>query len=81
MAVALASFLIMILSAAGTTRDGSWWWRVVLVCASAIWPLPDHPLQGPVIIKLSYYHGVHLADLLSVAGFIVAALPWRRLRR
>ncbi len=80
-AVALASLVTMVVSATGTIRTGAWWWRVLLVVASAIWPLPDHPFQGPVVSKLSYQHGIHLADLLAIVGFVVAVLPWRRLHR
>lgn len=80
-AMALAAFMTMAVSGTGTIRTGAWWWRVLLVAASVIWPLPDHPFQGPVVSKLSYQHGIHLADLLSIVGCAIAVVPWRRLRR
>jgi hypothetical protein len=80
-ALALAAFVTMVVAGTGTIRTGAWWWRVMLLAASAIWPLPDHPFQGPVVSKLSYQHGIHLADLLSIVGFAIAIVPWRRLRR
>ncbi len=46
--------------------------RLVLVVGALLWPLPDHPFLGPVILTLSYDHGVHVADLLSVPALVLA---------
>lgn len=78
---ALASVTVMIVASVAVVRGGRWPWRVALVLAAASWPLPDHPAQGPVLFDLSYQHGVHAADLLSVAAVAIAVAPWGRLRR
>lgn len=69
----------MVVGAIGTIRTGRWWWRVVVLAGAAIWPLPDHPFQGPILVAMSYSHGIHLADLISLVGAIIAVLPWRRM--
>lgn len=62
-----------------TLRTGRLVPRIVLLLGAAAWPLPDHPFQGPVVAKLSFNHGVHVVDLLSVVFAAVALLrPWRR---
>lgn len=78
---AAASLIVMIGSVVMVVRGGRWPWRVVLLLAAASWPLPDHPAQGPILLDLSYQHGVHAADLLSVVAAIVAVLPWHRSAR
>jgi len=79
-ALAAGSFLAMLLGAIGTIRTGRWWFRVLLTAGALVWPLPSHPLQGPVIVSISFSHGIHAADLLSVLGLATAFTPWRRLR-
>jgi hypothetical protein len=50
----------------------------LLVLCSAAWLPLNTPIEGPVILPLSNDHGVTVADLLSVAGFGIAALVlWR----
>ncbi|TKV61676.1 hypothetical protein FDO65_09025 [Nakamurella flava] len=78
---AFASLTAMIVASVAVIRGGRWPWRVVLVLAAGSWPLPDHPAQGPILFDLSYQHGVHAADLLSVVAVVVAVLPWGRFRR
>lgn len=78
--LAVVAFSSMAAGMIGTIRTGKWLPRVVLVAGAMIWPLPDHPLQGPVVVKLSYLHGIHLADLLSIVAVLVAAIPWLHLR-
>lgn len=80
-AIAATVFTVIAAGAVGTIRTGRWPYRVMLVLGALAWPLPDHPLQGPVVLQLSYLHGVHLADLVSVAAVVMAVLPWRRLNR
>lgn len=77
-AAAAAVLAVMIVGAIGTIRTGRLPYRALLVLGALLWPLPDHPLQGPVVLPLSYRHGVHLADLLSIVAVVVAALPWKR---
>ncbi len=55
-----------------TLRTGRTAPRVLLLLGAAVWPLPDHPFQGPVVVTLSYSHGLHAADLLSVVFAAVA---------
>lgn len=71
---------VMVVASVAVIRGGHWIWRVALVLAAASWPLPDHPAQGPILLDLSYQHGVHAADLLSIVAVVVAVLPWRRIR-
>lgn len=78
--VATASLLGMVAGLAGTLGSGSWRWRTLLVASSLVWPFPDHPFQGPVLVTVSYLHGVHAADLLSLVGLSVAVLRPRRSR-
>ncbi len=71
-------FVGLVAGCVGTGRTGHWIWRLVLVVSAVLWPLPDHPLQGPILVSLSYQHGIHLADLLSIVAVVVALLPWNR---
>ena len=75
--LAACSFVAMLLGAIGTIRTGRWWFRLLLIAGALIWPLPDHPLQGPIIASLSFTHGAHAADLISVLGLATALTPWR----
>jgi len=78
--LAVVAFSSIAAGMIATIRTGKWLPRVVLVTGAVVWPLPDHPLQGPVVAKLSYLHGIHLADLLSILALVVAVIPWRRIR-
>jgi len=78
--VAAASFIGMVAGAGGTIASGGWRWRTLLVVSSLVWPFPDHPFQGPVLVTVSYLHGVHAADLLSVLGLTIAVVRPRRSR-
>jgi hypothetical protein len=53
-----------------------WFQRVVIVVAavafSAAWVLIDHPLEGPVWVRLSYHHGIHYTDALVIAPLLWA---------
>ena len=75
----LTALGLMVYGFVETIRTRSWVPRVALVAGCLLWPLPEHPLLGPVIVSLSYAHGVHLMDLLSLS-VVVAALPRRRSR-
>lgn len=72
--------LAMMFGAVGAVRTGRWPFRACLVLTALLWPLPDHPFQGPVVLKISYLHGIHLADLLSIVALTVAVLPLHRMR-
>jgi hypothetical protein len=76
--LAMVAFGSMVIGFVMTVRTGKWLPRVLLIAGALVWPLPDHPWQGPVAIKLSYLHGIHVADLLSVIAIIAAVVPWRR---
>lgn len=63
----------------GTTLRGHWPSRILLIAGALVWPVPDHPLQGPVVLELSYLHGIHVADLLSLVAIALAlTLPGHR---
>ena len=70
---------VIVACAIATVRTGRWPFRLLLALSALVWPLPDHPLQGPVVLKISYYHGVHLADMVSIVALAVALLPWNRI--
>jgi hypothetical protein len=77
--VALGSLAAMSVGTVGTTRRGHWPSRILLIAGALVWPVPDHPLQGPVVLKLSYLHGIHVADLLSLVAIALAlTLPGHR---
>jgi hypothetical protein len=62
---------------------GVQWVRQVAVVAvalavSAAWVLIDHPLEGPVWVRLSYNHGIHYTDALIIAPLLWA---WRTVTR
>ncbi|MBV9594388.1 MAG: hypothetical protein JO147_11425 [Actinobacteria bacterium] len=52
---------------------------IVLAVVSGIWmPVNNGHLEGPVLITFDQLRGMTLADLISVAGFVVAYLAlWR----
>jgi hypothetical protein len=74
-----AALLGIIAGMVGTLSRGGWHWRALLVICSLVWPFPQHPLEGPVLVVLSakYRLGVHVADLLSLVGLAVA-VAWPR---
>ena len=78
--IATASLVGMVTGVASTLRTGGWRSRTLLVVSSLVWPFPDHPYQGPVLVTVSYLHGVHAADLLSFLGLAVAVARPRRSR-
>jgi len=79
-ALAIIALGLVIAGTVGTLATGRWYYRLILLAGAALWPLPDHQLQGPVILPLSYQHGVHLTDLLSVVAVVIAVIPGRRAR-
>jgi len=81
--VAAASLATMVIGAVGTIRSGRWIPRLVLMAGAMLWPLPEHVLQGPVLLQVTPLHGVHAADLLSILALGLAALrrPMRGHRR
>jgi hypothetical protein len=44
-----------------------------LVALSLWWVIPLHSFAGPVLLKLTPAHGVHLGDLPTVPFLVVAA--------
>lgn len=73
--VALGSLVAMTIGAVDLARRGRWSGRLLLIAGAIVWPVPDHPLQGRVLIELSYLHGIHTADLLSLVA-LALALTW-----
>lgn len=76
--IAVVALALMVVGAIGTIRTGRWFWRAALIGGALGWPFPDHPFQGPILVGLSYHHGIHVADLISVVAVLFAVLPWRR---
>ncbi len=63
--------LVLLVLAARFTRDrgpraGLW-----LVAASVLWLVCDKPMEGPVLLRVSKYHGVSGADLAGFAGVVL----------
>ncbi|HET6877966.1 MAG TPA: maleylpyruvate isomerase family mycothiol-dependent enzyme [Jatrophihabitans sp.] len=54
---------------------------VALVLLSLVWLTLDSDFEGPILIKLTKNNSVTLADLVAVAGILVAAGLWRRTSR
>lgn len=75
--LAVSALTLMAAGAVGTLRSGRWPYRLALATGAALWPLPDHEFQGPVVLALSWNHGVHLSDLLSLLALAVAVVPAR----
>jgi len=44
-----------------------------LVALSLWWVIPLHSFAGPILVKLTPGHGVHLGDLPTVPFLLVAA--------
>ena len=76
--LAFIALTLLIAGTVGTLTSGRWYHRLILLIGAALWPLPDHEFQGPVILSMSYQHGVHLTDLLTVIASLIALLPSRR---
>lgn len=53
----------------------------ILLLAAVVWLPINSPVEGPVLLRISYNHGVHIADLLSVALAFAAALSLLTARR
>ncbi|HEX8489102.1 MAG TPA: hypothetical protein VF642_11205 [Propionibacteriaceae bacterium] len=54
----------------------------LLVVAAVVWFRVNGPVEGKVLIVLSYNHGVTVADLFSVAAVLLAvALVWPLMRK
>ena len=79
--LAILALALMMIGVVLTIRTGRWYGRVTLIVGAFLWPLPDQGWQGPVVLRFGGGHGVHLVDLLSLAAFVVAVLPWPRSRR
>lgn len=48
------------------------WWEIAV---SLLWfPLNNHALEGPVVLSLAGNHGVTVADVGGLVGFLVGAL-------
>jgi hypothetical protein len=45
----------------------------LLLLFSAAWLPLNSAVEGPVIVRISDDHGITVADLLSIAGFVLAA--------
>jgi len=76
--IAAALLLAMVMGAIGTLRTGSWWWRILLIGSGLLWPLSDNSLQGPLLLPLTYNHGIHVGDLLAAVALFVAVFPVKR---
>jgi hypothetical protein len=55
--------LIGCLAAAVARR--TWLWAAGVIVLSALWPVVNHPLKGPVLWVVSAGHGLTVADLAA----------------
>src|SRR3954470_12477833 len=67
--------LALLLAAAVVTLRGSRLAALALVPLSIAWLVVNSPFEGPTLLVLSYSHGITTADLLSLAGLMIAS--WR----
>ena len=47
---------------------------VLLIVGAVLWLRVDEAVEGPTLIELTTNHGVHAADLLSVAMVLLAGV-------
>ncbi|MFN8078470.1 MAG: hypothetical protein U0Q19_02800 [Kineosporiaceae bacterium] len=71
MLAVLGCLLVALILAIG----GSRWAAAALVPLAGAWLMANQLVEGPVLVVLSWRHGVTTADLLSLLALIVAA--WR----
>jgi hypothetical protein len=50
------------------------WLAVGLVGGAVIWIVVNGPVEGPVLLTVTPSHGITVADLLSLALIIIAAV-------
>jgi hypothetical protein len=55
-----------------------WWVPAVAVVLATVMVLVRHPWEGPVLLTVSHYHGVHVSDVIVLAGLAVVLLLWYR---
>jgi hypothetical protein len=67
---------VLIFFAVRTIR-GDRWSAAALVPLSLAWLLFNGPIEGPVLVVISYSHGITLSDLFSV--FCLGLASWRLL--
>ncbi len=72
-AVALTTLLVMAGSAVAALR-GLRGATLVMIVAFALWLAVDDPLAGPVLVRLTDRHGVHVGDVLAAVGVLVVLL-------
>ncbi len=41
------------------------------VVFAVAWATIDHPLEGPVVLKITWNHGIHLGDPLGLIPLVV----------
>ena len=65
-----AVFAAMLTCLTAPTRRAGW----VLAALSALWPvLNNRVFEGPVLLTVDRRHGVTAADLIALAGYLLAA--------
>ncbi|GAC67977.1 hypothetical protein [Gordonia soli] len=53
----------------------------VLVAVSVLWLFANGPIEGGILYSFSVEHGLTESDVLSVIGFVLAAVSVWRVRR
>lgn len=72
---------LLFVTAAWTLARPSRQAAVVLIVVSILWILFNGPIEGHVLLSFTYENGLTESDLLSAAGFAIAARAlWRRRR-
>lgn len=64
--------LALLILAAGTSDRTGRPGALVLAGLAVLWTLVSTPMEGPVLLFLTWQHGVTGADLASVAAFTIA---------
>ncbi len=53
----------------------------LLAMLSLLWLLVNRDFEGPVLLSLTSHNGLTASDLVGLAGFVISAGLWLRLRR
>jgi hypothetical protein len=73
--------LVVLVVLAGVSAETGRAGAVALVAASVAWLLCNGRMEGPVLLRVTWQHGLTGADLAGLAGLALGAWRWRRSAR
>jgi hypothetical protein len=71
-ALALALALVVAGAIGWRQRSGT----LILALLSVVWLTVDADFEGPHLIRFDAHHSLVLADLVGIAGLVVALIEW-----